>query len=98
MFRKHSKGSQSYIFHESDLILVSITDSLVADTALEQIISAINVKEAAPRRISDNKAKSKMAWKKGTVRKVLVNSSHSWMTPEHLARKLNIGLDKARKF
>ena len=45
------------IFHESYLILELITDSLVSDTALDQLISEINVKEAAPTRVSNNKDK-----------------------------------------
>ena len=36
--RKRSKGGLGEIFHDSKLILDSITDSLVADTSLEQLI------------------------------------------------------------
>ena len=68
MSGKRSKGSLSDIFHKGNLILVSITDSLVEDIALEQLIKSINVKKAAPSRINNVKAKVKMAHKKGTVR------------------------------
>ena len=49
MYRKQSKGSSSENFLESDLILGLILDSLVVNTDLEHLISAINVKESAPR-------------------------------------------------
>ena len=94
---KRSKCGLNDIFHESYLILELITDSLVSDTALDQLISEINVKEAAPTRVSNNKDKSKIARKNGTISKVLSNLRHSLMTPEHLARTLNIGLDKSKK-
>ena len=97
IYRKRRKSGLSDIFHESYLILGSITDSLVADTVLEQLIPAINVKEAEPRRIENGKAKSNIAHKKGTVIKVLEKSRHSVVTPEHLAWTLNIGLDKAKQ-
>ena len=55
------------------------------------------MKEAAPSRISNGKAKSKMAHKNGTFNKVVANSRHSVVTPEYLARTLNIGLDQAKQ-
>ena len=64
------------------------------DTLLELLISAINVKEAAPIRINNGKAKAKMAHKKITVSKVVANSRHFVVTPDHLAWTLNIVLDK----
>ena len=70
MYRKRSKGILTYIFHAINLILGLITDSLVEDTALEQLILAINVKEAYPRRISNGNPKENMEHKKGTVRNV----------------------------
>ena len=97
IYRKRRKSGLSDILHKSYFILVSITDSLVADTVLEQLIPAINVKEAEPRRIENGKAKSNIAHKKGTVIKVLEKSRHPVVTPEHLAWTLNIGLDKAKK-
>ena len=66
---------------------------MVADTSLERLISEIKVKEAASRRISNGKSKAKMARKKGTVSKVVANLRHSVITPDHLARTLNIGLN-----
>ena len=64
------KIGSSDILKESNLILVLITESMVADTAQERLISAINVKEAAPRRIKNGKDKAKMAHKMVTVIKV----------------------------
>ena len=64
MSRKQSKGGQSEILQKSNLIFVSISNSLVEDTSLELLISAINVKEAAPRRITNGKAIANMAHKR----------------------------------
>ena len=81
MSRNQSKGNPSEIFHKSNLIVGSITNSLLADTALERLISAINVKKVVPRHINNGKAKAKMAHKKVTVRKVVANSRHSVVIP-----------------
>ena len=97
MSRKLRKGGPSVIFHERNLISGLITDSLVADTDLERLISAINMKEAAPRHINNGKSKANMVCKKGASRKVVKNLRHSVMTPEYPARTLNIGLDKAKQ-
>ena len=64
---------------------------------MERLVLAVNIKEAAPSRISNGKSKSKMAHKKGTVRKVVAKSMYSVLTPEYLARTLDIGLDKANQ-
>ena len=42
--RKWGKGGPSKIFHKRNLILGLITESPIAHTALEQLISAINLK------------------------------------------------------
>ena len=97
MSRKQSKSGPVDFFHRRDLILESVTDSLVVDTALERLVLSIYVKEAAPRCISNGKAEAKMAHKKGTVNKVVANSRNSVVTPEYLALTINIGLDKAKK-
>ena len=73
MYRRQSKGGLSEISHKIDLILGSITNSLVADTELERLISAINVKEAAQSCINNGKAKANMAQKKVAFRKVVTN-------------------------
>ena len=57
MSRKRSKDSMSDIFHESDLILGLMTESLVVDTVTEKLISEINVKEESTRCINNGKAK-----------------------------------------
>ena len=73
MYRKSSKGSPIDVFHKSDLILGSVTDSVVADKALEWLVSAINVNKEAPSRISNGKAKEKMVHKKWTLNKMVTN-------------------------
>ena len=97
MSRKHSKGNPSDIFDDGDLILGLVTDSLVADTALNQLIKSINMKEAAPRIINNGKVKVKIEHKKVTVIKVVENLRYYVMIPDQLAQTLNIGLDKAKK-
>ena len=64
MYRKQSKGGLSEILHKSYLILGSINNSLVEDTALELLISSINVKDAVPSHIHNGKAKAKVAHKR----------------------------------
>ena len=39
MTSKRRKGGLTDVFHKSDLILVSVTDSLVAYTLLERLVS-----------------------------------------------------------
>ena len=57
MSKKQSKGCPIDFFRDSDLILGSVTDSLVVDTVLEWLVSENNAKEASPNRISNGKAK-----------------------------------------
>ena len=97
MSRKQSKVNPTDFFHDSHLILGLVTESLVADTALERLVTAINVKEAAPSRINNFKDKAKVEHKKRTFNKVTANSSRSVATPEHLAPILHIGLDKVNQ-
>ena len=85
MSRKCSKGGMVDVFHESDIILGSVTKSIVVDTALVRLVSAINVKETAPSRISNGNAKAKMVHQKGTFNEVVANSSHSVVTPKYLS-------------
>ena len=73
MSRNQSKGNPSEIFHKSNLIVGSITNSLLADTALERLISAIHVKESVLSCINNGKAKAKMAHKKVTFSKLVAN-------------------------
>ena len=97
MSRKRRKVGPSEIFHKSDLVLGLITDSLVADTFLERLISAVNVKYAALRSINNDNVKEKIAYKKVTFSKVVENSRHYVVKPERLARTINIGLNRAKK-
>ena len=93
MSRKRSKGGTTAFFHKSDLILGLVTNAPVADTSLERLVSAVNVKEEEPSRIRNGKSMTNMAHKKWTLNKVVVNLRHSAVTSEYLSRILNIGLD-----
>ena len=71
--RKQIKGDSSEILHQSNLILGSITNSMMSDTTMERLVSEISVKESAPSRITNGKAKAKMAHKKVTVSNLVAN-------------------------
>ena len=64
--------------------------SFVAETAFERLVLSIRVVYPAEKR---QRGKPKVA----KANKAISNSSHSRVTPEHLARMLNIGLDKAKQ-
>ena len=83
MSRKCSKGSPNDFFHDSELILGLVIESLVAYTALEGLVSEINAKEAALSGTSNGKSNAKMEQKKGTVNKVVSNSRHYMVIPEY---------------
>ena len=73
MSRECSKGGPTDFFHKSDLILGSVIDSLVAYRAMEWLVLSVNMKEAAPSRIGNGKAKEKMVHKKWTLNKMVTN-------------------------
>ena len=80
--------------HESDLVLGSISGSFVVDTMYERLVSSVRVTYPTSKRRKENNGTKKSARK---ANKAISNSRHSIITPEHLARTLNIGLDKAKQ-
>ena len=91
--RALEKRKRSPVEYESDLVLGSISGSFVCETAYERLISSVRVEY--PR--SKRSASKAVAHGKGrTIRKMVANTRHTVLTPEHLARTLNIGLDKAK--
>ena len=80
--------------YESDLVLGSISNSFVIESAYECLVSSVWVTYPSKKQIE------KKHWKKRNVaqaNKAISNSQHSRITPEHLARMLNIGLDKVKQ-
>ena len=91
--KKRERDEYHGFIHESDLVLGSICDSLVADRAVERMISAVNVHSVRPRK--DGKEKATRGPR--TMSKVIANTRHSVITAEHIARTFNIGLNKAKE-
>ena len=99
------------IEHESDLCLGSISRSLVPDLLYERLISSVKVeykpsekKEPAAkikklrRRADISKARAKRPTRsRRRLHEVKANDRHSKITPEHLAKLMNIGIDKAKQ-
>ena len=79
--------------YESDLVLGSISGSFVSATMYERLVSSVRVTYPRSKRAS-SKANGKRPRK---ANKALSNARHSIVTPEHLARTLTIGLDKAKQ-
>ena len=78
--------------HESNMVLGSISGSFVGATMYKRLVSSVRVTYPKAKR-KQNKTIEK---KTRRASKALSNSRHSIVTPEHLARTLNIGLDKAK--
>ena len=75
-------------------MLGSISDSFVNETMYERLVSSVRVMYPRSRRVETKHWKKKMA---ENTSKVITNSRHSAITPEHLSQTLNIGLDKAKQ-
>ena len=90
--KKRERDEYHGFIHESDLVLGSICDSLVADKAVERMISAVNVHSVRPKN-----GKKKATRGPRTMSKVIANTRHSVITAEHIARTFNIGLNKAKE-
>ena len=73
---------------ESDLVLGSISSSLVPNLSYERMVSSVRISKTSSKQ---TKVRPKSA------SKVIGNSRHSTITPEHLARMHGIGLDKAKQ-
>ena len=78
MSRKQRKGGPTNFFYKSDLILGSVTISMLADTVLEWLVSVINAKEASPICISNGNVKVNMSHIKGKVNNVVAKLRHLW--------------------
>ena len=91
--KKRERDEYHGFIHESDLVLGSICDSLVADKAVERMISAVTVHSVRPR----ENGKKKATRGPRTMSKVIANTRHSVITAEHIARTFNIGLNKAKE-
>ena len=87
------KRKQSPIEYESDLVLGSISDSFVTEMAYERVVSSVRVEYP---RLKRTDKKITAHGKESSIRKIVTNTQHSVITPEHLTRTLNIGLDKAK--
>ena len=60
----------------------------------ERFVSSVRVVYPRKKRVESRYWKNKMAAK---ANKVITNSRHTVITPEHLSITLNIGLDKAKQ-
>ena len=76
--------------HESDLCLGSISSHLVPYICYERLIDYVTVNSLKHGKIPPKKGGS-------TMKKFKSNTRHSVITSEHLARKMNIGLEKDKK-
>ena len=88
------KQKRDPIEYESDLILGSISDSFVDEIMYERLLSSVRVVYPRNKRVETKHWKKKMAAK---ASKVITNSRHSVITPEHLLQTLDIGLDQAKQ-
>ena len=88
------KRKRDPIEYESDLVLGSISDSFVGETMYERLVSSVKVVYPRSKRAETKHWKKKMAAK---ASKASTNSRHSAITPDHLLRILNIGIDKAKQ-
>ena len=75
--------------HDSDLCLGSISSHLVPEICYEMLINYVTVNSLQQGRIHSKKGGI-------TMKKVKSNARHSVITAEHLACKMNIGLEKAK--
>ena len=75
---------------ESDLVLGSISRSLVPDSMYERMVASV--------RVSSSKQRDKIPHKRTrSIGKASAKHRHSKLTTEHVARLMNIGLDKAKQ-
>ena len=93
MIKSAQRQRQSHpVEFESDLVLGSVSESLVPAVAYERMVASVRVSKPTSKRVT-SKARPKSA----RMSKVVGNKRHSSITPEHLARMHNIGLDKAKQ-
>ena len=78
---------------ESDLVLGSISESLVPDLLYERLVASVRVR----RRTRKNERKQTTHKRTSDIKKVKAMDKHSKITPESIASMMNIGLDKAKQ-
>ena len=89
-----SKRQRQLMECKSDLVLGSISGSFVAGRVFERLMSSVRVVYPTSKRA---RAKSIAVKRSHSVRKVRSNTRHSVITPEHIARMHQVGLDKAKE-
>lgn len=89
--KKREREEYLGITGETDMILGSVCESLVPGRLVQNMISAVKVRDIKP------KKKEKVARGRRTMNKVMANSRHSIITAEHIARTFNVGLNKANE-
>ena len=108
---ENQRRREVQVEHESDLCLGSISRSLVPDLLYERLISSVNIEYKTERtakmstaknkklrhRADISKAKSKRPVRSRRLMEVRANARHSKITPEHVAKLMNIGMDKAKQ-
>ena len=75
---------------ETDLVLRSVSDSLVQDKLLERMIASVKV------RADTAGTRKARVHRKRTIGKVVIGTRHSVVTPERVADVMGIGIDKAK--
>ena len=76
---------------ESDLVLGLISGSLVTDLLYERLVVSVRIRL----RTRTNEIKQTPHKRMSDIKKVKARHKHSKITPESIARMMNIGLDKA---
>ena len=89
---------------ETDMVLSSMPDYQPPDQLYQRLIESVNITyrtaSVVDRKVNAMKMKSnlKMPHKKGrTMGKVTARNRHSKITPEHIAKLMNISLEKAKQ-
>lgn len=87
---------------ESDLCLGSISDHLVPNRLYERLVSSVHISRVSSsnanvHRRGPLKKRQVHSAGCGRIKKVLSNTRHSVITPEHLARLMGVTLDKAKQ-
>ena len=88
---------------ESDMVLSSIPDYQPPDQLYQRLVESVNISYRTPSVIdrkkgTTGKSSMKMPHKRGrTMGKVTARSRHSKITPEHIAKLMNISLEKAKQ-
>ena len=90
--RENIKRREVPVEYESDLVLGSISGSFVANDMYERLVSTVKVSQ----RVKQRPQKVPPHKKRPVIRKMVANTRHSVITPEHVAKIMHMGLDKAK--